>query len=64
MGIQMTTPHTHASATIERREFVSLLLANCPDALVISGFATVGAQQPANLTLVVLDKGNFGETGM
>ena len=26
--------------------------------------ATIGAQQPANLTLVVLDNGHFGETGM
>ena len=126
MGIQMITPHTNviasANATIDRREFVAQLLANCPDALVISGLgsptydvfasgdsdryfylwgamggtttmalglalaqpersvivitgdgeqlmgmgglATVGAQQPANLTLVVLDNGHFGETGM
>ncbi|AWB35431.1 thiamine pyrophosphate-dependent enzyme [Orrella marina] len=26
--------------------------------------ATTGAQQPANLTIVVLDNGHFGETGM
>ena len=26
--------------------------------------ATIGAQQPANLTLVVLDNGHYGETGM
>lgn len=26
--------------------------------------ATIGAQQPGNLTLVVLDNGHFGETGM
>jgi thiamine pyrophosphate-dependent acetolactate synthase large subunit-like protein len=26
--------------------------------------ATIGAQQPANLTIVVLDNGHFGETGM
>ncbi|UOD50903.1 thiamine pyrophosphate-dependent enzyme [Orrella daihaiensis] len=26
--------------------------------------ATVGAQQPKNLTLVILDNGHFGETGM
>jgi thiamine pyrophosphate-dependent acetolactate synthase large subunit-like protein len=30
----------------------------------IGSLATVGAQQPANLTLVVLDNGHFGETGM
>jgi len=26
--------------------------------------ATIGAQQPANLSVVVLDNGHFGETGM
>jgi thiamine pyrophosphate-dependent acetolactate synthase large subunit-like protein len=26
--------------------------------------ATIGAQQPANLTIVVLDNGHYGETGM
>ena len=26
--------------------------------------ATIGAQQPANLSIVVLDNGHFGETGM
>jgi thiamine pyrophosphate-dependent acetolactate synthase large subunit-like protein len=26
--------------------------------------ATIGAQQPANLTLVVLDNGHYAETGM
>ena len=26
--------------------------------------ATIGAQQPANLTVVVLDNGHYGETGM
>lgn len=30
----------------------------------IGGLATVGAQQPPNLTIVVLDNGHFGETGM
>lgn len=27
-------------------------------------FATIGAQQPANLNIVVIDNGHFGETGM
>jgi thiamine pyrophosphate-dependent acetolactate synthase large subunit-like protein len=27
-------------------------------------FATIGAQRPANLTIVVIDNGHFGETGM
>jgi thiamine pyrophosphate-dependent acetolactate synthase large subunit-like protein len=111
-----------AAATIDRRVFVSRLLAGCPQALVITGLgsssydvfaagdrpenfylwgamggaaavglglalaqpqrsvvvitgdgeqlmglgalSTIGAQQPANLTLVVLDNGHFGETGM
>lgn len=30
----------------------------------IGSLATAGAQQPPNLTLVVLDNGHFGETGM
>ncbi len=111
-----------APAAIERRAFVSSLLAQCPQALVVTGLgsptydvfaagdrpenfylwgamggaslvglglalaqpersvvvitgdgeqlmglgalATIGAQQPANLSIVVLDNGHFGETGM
>ena len=111
-----------AVATIDRREFVSRLLAACPQALVITGLgsssydvfaagdrpenfylwgamggaavvglglalarpersvvvitgdgeqlmglgslSTIGVQQPANLSIVVLDNGHFGETGM
>lgn len=30
----------------------------------IGGLATISAQKPANLTIVVLDNGHFGETGM
>lgn len=30
----------------------------------IGSFATVGGKQPKNLTVVVLDNGHFGETGM
>jgi len=30
----------------------------------IGSLATIGAQQPANLTIVVLDNGHYGETGM
>ncbi|MGD8350104.1 MAG: thiamine pyrophosphate-dependent enzyme, partial [Gammaproteobacteria bacterium] len=30
----------------------------------IGSLATIGAQQPNNLTLVVLDNGHYGETGM
>lgn len=30
----------------------------------IGGLATIGVKQPANLTIVVLDNGHFGETGM
>ncbi|MEN3293987.1 MAG: hypothetical protein V7642_3240 [Burkholderiales bacterium] len=113
---------TAAAATINRREFVSSLIAACPQALVITGLgsstydvfaagdrpenfylwgamggaavmglglalaqpersvlvvtgdgeqlmglgalATIGAQKPANLTIVVLDNGHFAETGM
>ena len=110
------------TATIHRRDFVKELLAQCPDALVVTGLgsptydvfaagdrnknfylwgamggaaliglglalaqpdkqvvvvtgdgeqlmgigglATINAQQPKNLTIVVLDNGHFGETGM
>lgn len=113
---------TLGNVTIDRREFVSRLLAACPQALVITGLgsssydvfaagdrpenfylwgamggaavlglglalaqpdrsvivitgdgeqlmglgslSTIGAQQPANLSIVVLDNGHFGETGM
>lgn len=30
----------------------------------IGSFATVGGKQPKNLTVVILDNGHFGETGM
>ncbi len=30
----------------------------------LGGLATIGAQRPANLGIVVLDNGHFGETGM
>ncbi|MBI3708489.1 MAG: aldehyde dehydrogenase [Proteobacteria bacterium] len=30
----------------------------------LGGLATIGVQRPANLTVVVLDNGHFGETGM
>lgn len=30
----------------------------------IGGLATIGARQPSNLSIVVLDNGHFGETGM
>lgn len=110
------------TATINRRDFVKELLAQCPEALVVTGLgsptydvfaagdrdknfylwgamggaaliglgvalaqpeksvvvvtgdgeqlmgiggiATISAQQPKNLTIVVLDNGHFGETGM
>jgi len=110
------------AGVIDRREFVSQLIAKCPDVLIVSGLgsatydvfaagdrdknfylwgamggaaamgmglalaqpdksvlvitgdgeqlmgigalATVNAQNPTNLTIVVLDNGHFGETGM
>ncbi|WP_315138383.1 thiamine pyrophosphate-dependent enzyme [Achromobacter marplatensis] len=112
----------NASGAVDRRAFVSQLIAAAPDALVVSGLGspsydvfaagdrdqnfylwgamggavamglglalaqperpvlvitgdgeqlmgvgslgTVGAKQPKNLTIVVLDNGHFGETGM
>ncbi len=121
----MNTPHSNAPTalgTIDRREFVAKLLAQTPDALVVTGLgsptydvyasgdtdryfylwgamggalplglglalaqprrpvlvitgdgeqlmgmgalATAAAQNPLNLSVVVLDNGHFGETGM
>ncbi len=112
----------NASGAVDRRAFVSQLIAASPDALIVSGLGspsydvfaagdrdqnfylwgamggavalglglalaqpdrpvlvitgdgeqlmgvgtlgTVGAKQPRNLTIVVLDNGHFGETGM
>jgi thiamine pyrophosphate-dependent acetolactate synthase large subunit-like protein len=88
----------NSPGAVERRAFVSQLIAATPDALVISGLGspsydvfaagdrdhnfylwgamggaagmgvgtlgTIGAKQPRNLTIVVLDNGHFGETGM
>lgn len=110
------------TTSIDRRVFVSKLIAACPDALIVTGLgsasydvyaagdrpenfylwgamggaaavglgialaqpertvivitgdgeqlmgigalATIGAQQPSNLNIVVIDNGHFGETGM
>lgn len=42
-----------------------LVLTGDGEALMgIGSFATIGVQQPKNLTVVVLDNGHFGETGM
>ena len=30
----------------------------------LGSLSTIGAQQPKNLTIVILDNGHFGETGM
>ena len=117
-----TSSARNSSQGISRREFVSRLLAEIPDALIVTGLGsaaydvyaagdrdgnyylwgamggaaplglglalaqrdksgvvitgdgeqlmgigslgTIGAKQPANLSLVVLDNGHFGETGM
>ena len=32
--------------------------------MALGGLATIGARQPANLTIAVLDNGHYGETGM
>ena len=111
-----------STSVIDRREFVSALIAKCPESLIVTGLgsatydvfaagdrdknfylwgamggaaamglglalaqpdksvmvitgdgeqlmgmgalATINAQQPKNLTIVVLDNGHFGETGM
>ena len=105
-----------STSVIDRREFVSALIAKCPESLIVTGLgsatydvfaagdrdknfylwgamggglalaqpdksvmvitgdgeqlmgigslATISAQKPANLTIVVIDNGHFGETGM
>ncbi|MEQ1692489.1 MAG: thiamine pyrophosphate-dependent enzyme [Gemmatimonas sp.] len=42
-----------------------LVITGDGDALMgLGSFATIGARQPANLAIVVLDNGRYGETGM
>jgi phosphonopyruvate decarboxylase len=51
-------------ALAQPKESVLVLTGDGEQLMGLGALATVGAQQPPNLTIVVLDNGHFGETGM
>lgn len=51
-------------ALAQPKESVVVITGDGEQLMGMGALATIGAQQPANLTLVVLDNGHFGETGM
>ena len=51
-------------ALAQPQESVVVLTGDGEQLMGLGALATVGAQQPPNLTIVVLDNGHFGETGM
>lgn len=51
-------------ALAQPQESVVVFTGDGEQLMGMGALATIGAQQPANLTLVVLDNGHFGETGM
>src|SRR5258708_574740 len=55
------------SNELDRRQVVKRLVAGREDLVVVMGLgslATVGVKNPGNLSIVVLDNGLYGETGM
>ena len=51
-------------ALAQPKESVVVITGDGEQLMGMGALATIGAQQPPNLTLVVLDNGHFGETGM
>ncbi len=51
-------------ALAQPKESVVVFTGDGEQLMGLGALATVGAQQPPNLTIVVLDNGHFGETGM
>jgi thiamine pyrophosphate-dependent acetolactate synthase large subunit-like protein len=54
LGLALAQPH----------ESVLVLTGDGEQLMGLGALATIGSQQPPNLTIVVLDNGHFGETGM
>jgi len=51
-------------ALAQREKPVVVITGDGEQLMGVGSLATIAAKQPANLTLVVLDNGHFGETGM
>ena len=51
-------------ALAQRDKSVVVITGDGEQLMGIGSLATIGAMQPKNLTIVVLDNGHFGETGM
>lgn len=51
-------------ALAQPRRSVVVMTGDGEQLMGLGMLATIGAQQPANLSIVVLDNGHFGETGM
>ncbi|MGE5616789.1 MAG: thiamine pyrophosphate-dependent enzyme, partial [Bacillota bacterium] len=51
-------------ALAQRDKPVVVITGDGEQLMGIGSLATIGAKQPRNLTIVVLDNGHFGETGM
>jgi thiamine pyrophosphate-dependent acetolactate synthase large subunit-like protein len=51
-------------ALAQPRQSVLVITGDGEQLMGLGMLATIGAQQPRNLTLVVLDNGHYGETGM
>jgi thiamine pyrophosphate-dependent acetolactate synthase large subunit-like protein len=58
------TPLGLGLALARPEESVVVITGDGEQLMGLGSLATVGAQRPANLTIVVLDNGHFGETGM
>ncbi len=51
-------------AIAQPNEQVVIVTGDGEQLMGMGSFSTIGAQQPKNLTIVILDNGHFGETGM
>lgn len=51
-------------ALAQPRRSVVVITGDGEQLMGLGALATIGAQQPSNLSIVVLDNGHFGETGM
>ena len=58
------TPIGLGLALAQPEQSVVVITGDGEQLMGMGSLATVGAQRPANLTIVVLDNGHFGETGM
>lgn len=59
-----STPMGLGLALAQPEKSVVVITGDGEQLMGIGSLATIGAKQPANLTIVVLDNGHYGETGM